>query len=181
MPPSKAPRVSGVGSSAAGTTTGHQASEPEDSPAPVSGKKGVKEGAKGRRAGAAGAGGSGLREAVLSSTIGEGRGGAGLDFSTATPALLHKYRAAHKLPAPSAYTNPLGHAILGMGIGRFSPTVAGRGRGKRRVPREELAQVVRKHVRDAAVSENEAVVQMCYVARFKDKAFRLKFPAGKGK
>lgn len=75
--------------------------------------------------------------------------------------LLQDYRSSHRLEAPSAFKNPLGHAILGRGIGKYSPTMA-RKKNERRISKEQLATAVRKNFNALAVSESEVIVDLLY-------------------
>lgn len=75
--------------------------------------------------------------------------------------LLQDYRSSHRLEAPSAFKNPLGHAILGRGIGKYSPTMV-RKKNERRISKEQLATAVRKNFNALAVSESEVIVDLLY-------------------
>ena len=86
-------------------------------------------------------------------------------WNTAPRELLDKYRTAHQLSTPAAFTSPLNAALLtNPGIGLRSPTMA-RKKEKRRVSKEQLALAVRKNFNGAAVSEIDVVVELVYKVR----------------
>jgi len=88
-----------------------------------------------------------------------------MSWTTASVSLLDRYRLAHHLPVPAAFTSPYHLALLtNAGLGRQSPTMARR-REKRRVAREQVALAVRKNFNGAAVSETDVVVEMVYKVR----------------
>lgn len=95
------------------------------------------------------------------------------DWSSASPALLHRYSYHHRLPLPTAFHNPGAPQILSAntgfgraaGIGKYSPTMA-RPKAKQRVPKEELTKLVRKHFNSMSVSEGDVVVDLMYRVKF---------------
>jgi len=97
-------------------------------------------------------------------------------LANTTRQTLHDYRRIHRLPICSSHISPRASAVLNSGIGLQSPTMA-RPRAKRRIPKEVLAQAVRKHFNALAVNESEAVANTLYVARTTEKDLRLRFPA----
>jgi histone deacetylase complex subunit SAP30 len=76
-------------------------------------------------------------------------------------ALLQGYRRTYRLDTPSSFKNPLSPAVLGSGIGKYSPTMA-RPKSKRRVPKDQLALAVRKNFNATGVSETEVLVHLLY-------------------
>ncbi|GME59132.1 putative mitochondrial chaperone [Neofusicoccum parvum] len=145
--------------------------------------------ARGRRAGGGAAltNGSHLKEVISASadaTSSANRNGGqpahtgssgGISWVSEDLSLLQEYRASHRLEAPSAFKNPLGHAILGSGIGKYSPTMA-RKKNERRISKEQLATAVRKNFNALAVSESEVIVDLLYKVKMQDKTFRMRFP-----
>ncbi|KAB2576752.1 hypothetical protein DIS24_g6299 [Lasiodiplodia hormozganensis] len=99
----------------------------------------------------------------------------GISWVSEDLSLLQDYRSSHRLEAPSAFKNPLGHAILGRGIGKYSPTMV-RKKNERRISKEQLATAVRKNFNALAVSESEVIVDLLYKVKMQDKTFRLRFP-----
>ncbi|KAK8159735.1 hypothetical protein IWX90DRAFT_308988 [Phyllosticta citrichinensis] len=98
----------------------------------------------------------------------------GMSWPSEDLSLLMNYRSSHRLDAPGAFKNPLAHAILGRGIGKYSPTMA-RKKNERRISKEQLATAVRKNFNALAVSESEVIVDLLYKVKMQDKAFRLRF------
>ncbi|KAF2091872.1 hypothetical protein K490DRAFT_20846, partial [Saccharata proteae CBS 121410] len=129
--------------------------------------------ARGRRNGApALTNGSSLKEVISASTDTAGsasrntggqnhNGNSGISWTSEELALLQDYRNTYRLDTPSAFKNPMGHAILGRGIGKYSPTMA-RKRAERRVPKDQLAMAVRKNFNALAVSEADVIVDLLY-------------------
>ncbi|KAK8243282.1 hypothetical protein IWZ00DRAFT_513127 [Phyllosticta capitalensis] len=82
--------------------------------------------------------------------------------------LLMNYRSSHRLDAPGAFKNPLAPAILGRGIGKYSPTMA-RKKNERRISKDQLATAVRKNFNALAVSESEVIVDLLYKVKMQGK------------
>jgi hypothetical protein len=89
-----------------------------------------------------------------------------IDWQKEDTKLLHRYRSAYHLSAPSAFQNPMANCILNSGIGPLSPTMA-RAKSKRRIRREELAMIVRRNFKEAPVMENECLVDLLYRVKVK--------------
>jgi hypothetical protein len=89
-----------------------------------------------------------------------------IDWQKEDTKLLHRYRSAYHLAAPSAFQNPMANCILNSGIGPLSPTMA-RTKSKRRIRREELAMIVRRNFKEAPVMENECLVDLLYRVKVK--------------
>ncbi|KAF2141421.1 uncharacterized protein K452DRAFT_272289 [Aplosporella prunicola CBS 121167] len=98
----------------------------------------------------------------------------GLAWNKEDLTLLQGYRNAYRLDCPSAFKNPMAHAILGRGIGKYSPTMT-RKRNERRVSKDQLAMAVRKNFNALAVSESEVIVDLMYKVKTQDKTFRMRF------
>ncbi|KAI9732591.1 MAG: hypothetical protein M1834_003927 [Cirrosporium novae-zelandiae] len=79
--------------------------------------------------------------------------------------VLHNYRHAYHLPLPCAFSSTMNARLLTLpGVGRSSPTMAVR-KQRRRVPKEELAKMVRKHFNGMSANETEALSRIIYIAR----------------
>ncbi|KAF2722477.1 hypothetical protein K431DRAFT_283892 [Polychaeton citri CBS 116435] len=124
-------------------------------------------------------GGSSLKElAMVSSEVAAGRAGdnannwgpPGMAWQSLPTPILDRYRVAHHLPTPEAFTSPWRQALLTRpgGIGRHSPTMAC-SKQKRRVGKDQLAMTVRKHFNAAGVSESEVIVEFMYAVRHQGK------------
>ncbi|GME26250.1 putative mitochondrial chaperone [Neofusicoccum parvum] len=133
--------------------------------------------ARGRRAGGGAAltNGSHLKEVISASADATSSANRNGGQPAHTGSSGGEYRASHRLEAPSAFKNPLGHAILGSGIGKYSPTMA-RKKNERRILKEQLATAVRKNFNALAVSESEVIVDLLYKVKMQDKTFRMRFP-----
>lgn len=142
-------------------------------------------GGRGRRNNATGTnatvGGSHLKE-VMSSTGDNASTHSGqmeqvapsIPWTAQDRALLQGYRRAYRLDTPSSFKHPLSPVVLGSGIGKYSPTMA-RPVAKRRVPKEQLALVVRKNFNAASVNESDVIVDLLYKVKTQDKGFRARF------
>ncbi|ORY10307.1 hypothetical protein BCR34DRAFT_460619, partial [Clohesyomyces aquaticus] len=132
-------------------------------------------GPRGRRNGNANpANGSNLKE-VMSSTADNAStnsgqhdqtSGSGVSWSSQERSTLQGYRRAYRLDTPSAFKNPLSHAVLGSGIGRFSPTMA-RPKAQRRSHKDQLAMAVRKNFNALGVNETDVIVDLLYKVKHK--------------
>ena len=90
-------------------------------------------------------------------------------WNSAPSEILERYRVAHNLSTPAAFTSPLNQALLtNPGIGRQSPTMA-RKKDKRRVSKDQLALAVRKNFNSAAISEIDVTVEMVYKIKHQGK------------
>ncbi|KAF2748865.1 hypothetical protein M011DRAFT_476236 [Sporormia fimetaria CBS 119925] len=139
-------------------------------------------GARGRRTGGATVtNGSNLKEVMYSNADNTSshsgqteQNASGIQWSSQDRELLHGYRRTYGLNTPSCFKNPLSHAVLGQGIGRYSPTMA-RPKSKRRVTKDHLALAVRKNFNANGVHEQDVLVDLLYRVKNQDKGFRLRF------
>lgn len=99
-----------------------------------------------------------------------------ISWSTEQTQLLHAYRSAYGVEAPSAMKSALSTALLTIpGIGQHSPTMA-RAKDKRRTGKEQLALAVRKHFNSLAVNETDVVVDFLYSVKFQGRWLHISDP-----